>query len=71
MQVLIEFGCLPSIANHNIAVKLCSYLLPSDICANFLCLRGSTCVVTERGPMCECPEGFKGQHCEDGEQTDV
>ena len=71
MQVLIEFGCLPSIANHNIAVKLCSYLLPQDICANFLCLRGSTCVMTERGPMCECPEGFKGQHCEDGEQTAV
>ena len=39
----------------------------TDACADFPCLHGSTCLMTETGPTCECPEGFTGQHCEDGE----
>ena len=40
-----------------------------DECESNPCQNGGTCLDGEDGFMCECPEGFEGQLCDQGRQV--
>ena len=36
----------------------------ADVCPDYNCKNGGTCVAKKETPECECPEAFEGDKCE-------
>ena len=39
-------------------------VLHLDVCADYQCSNGGTCVLNNGSPKCDCTSGFNGNHCE-------
>ncbi|XP_060573418.1 uncharacterized protein LOC132731282 [Ruditapes philippinarum] len=53
-------------------LSLCIFLVymtgasGTDLCSSYPCLNSGTCTEDNNGYVCECRNGYSGEHCEDG-----